>query len=174
MTPLGSTYRRARAIWNVLSAKDDKVIQVGWWATWPAEKVNGVMVTPYAWPFVDTVMLQENLPVAHPAGSTYPVSLMEHLKPLIVTTQDLKDKDFMGLSVEVRRRLEPQSDVYDLWYYAKDISFVKMFDKLLEEHPDYSFATLYLEGTDIVQHVFFEVCEASMVSWHTTPIGGGN
>lgn len=154
MTPLGSTYRRVRAIWNVLSAKNDKVIQVGWWASWPAEKVNGVMVTPYAWPFVDTVMLQENLPVAHPPGSTYPLSLMEHLKPLVVTTQDLKDKEFMGLSLEVRRRLEPQSDVYDLWYYAKDISFVKMFDKLLEEHPDYSFATVYLEGTDIVQHVF--------------------
>lgn len=154
MTPLGSTYRRVRAIWNVLNARNDKVVQVGWWATWPAEKVNGIMVTPYAWPFVDTVMLQENLPMAHPPGSTYPSSMMEHLKPFVVTTEDLKNEEFMGIPLEVRRKLEPQADVYDLWYYAKDISFVKMFDKLLEEHPNFSFATVYLEGTDIVQHVF--------------------
>jgi|GEM_PF-2919891 len=165
MTPLTSNYRRCRAIWNIVSGPGDKVVNVGWWATWPAEKVKGVMVTPYAWPFVDTVMINENLPSAHPPGSTFPDSLMERLRPLVTRASDLKDREFMGLSPEIMAKLEAQSPVYDTWYHAKDITFVKMFDKLLTDHPDYTFASVYIEGTDIVQHVFLRYARPE---WFTT------
>lgn len=154
MTPLTSNYRRCRAIWNILVASNDKVINIGWWVTWPAEKVKGVMVTTYAWPFVDTAMISLNLPATYPPGSTYPDSLMERLKPFVTKTSDLKGREFMGISPEVQAILEPQSNVYDLWYHAKDISFVKMFNRLLTDHPDYTFASVYIEGIDITQHVF--------------------
>ncbi len=36
--------RRVEAFWNILSDEGRRVDTVGWWATWPVEKVNGLMV----------------------------------------------------------------------------------------------------------------------------------
>lgn len=40
-----SAVRRSKAFWNILSEKGLKVCIVGWWASWPAEVVNGVNVS---------------------------------------------------------------------------------------------------------------------------------
>ena len=36
--------RRTKALWNILSDWDRSVHAIGWWATFPAEPVNGVMI----------------------------------------------------------------------------------------------------------------------------------
>lgn len=43
--PVTSTLRRVNAVWNIASDAGRRVGAVGWLATWPAEQVNGVMVT---------------------------------------------------------------------------------------------------------------------------------
>lgn len=43
--PVTSTLRRVKAVWNIASEFEKRVAVVGWLATWPAEEVNGVMVT---------------------------------------------------------------------------------------------------------------------------------
>ena len=43
--PVRSTSRRCKAIWNILSQSGMKSNVVGWFATDPAEPINGVMVT---------------------------------------------------------------------------------------------------------------------------------
>ncbi|MEQ8763749.1 MAG: alkaline phosphatase family protein [Planctomycetota bacterium] len=43
--PLSSELRRAPALWNMLSERQRKVAVLGWWATWPAEAVDGVVLT---------------------------------------------------------------------------------------------------------------------------------
>jgi hypothetical protein len=45
--PLTPEYRTAETIWTALSDRGTTVGVVGWPATWPAEEVNGVMVSPY-------------------------------------------------------------------------------------------------------------------------------
>ena len=45
MAPITGRSRRVPAIWNMASAVGLEVGVVGWWATWPAERVNGTMVT---------------------------------------------------------------------------------------------------------------------------------
>ncbi len=42
--PISSRTRRVPALWDMASASDRRVAVVGWWATWPAEPVAGVMV----------------------------------------------------------------------------------------------------------------------------------
>lgn len=37
--------RRVPALWNIASAFSRSVSVIGWWATWPAERINGVMVS---------------------------------------------------------------------------------------------------------------------------------
>ncbi|MEW6363363.1 MAG: alkaline phosphatase family protein [Acidobacteriota bacterium] len=43
--PVHRGLRRCKAVWNILSERGVKVTVVNWWATWPAEQVNGIMVS---------------------------------------------------------------------------------------------------------------------------------
>ncbi|MEE8524902.1 MAG: alkaline phosphatase family protein [Thermoanaerobaculia bacterium] len=45
MVPVTGRGRRVPALWNLASALHRTVGVVGWWATWPAERVRGVMVS---------------------------------------------------------------------------------------------------------------------------------
>src|ERR1700682_6713679 len=65
--PISGLSRAVPAVWNVASAAGRKVGVVGWWATHPAEEVNGFFVTDHASP-----ILYEKLPMS---GVAYPASL---------------------------------------------------------------------------------------------------
>ncbi len=65
--PISGNSRAVPAVWNVASAAGRKVGVVGWWATHPAEEVNGFFVSDHASP-----ILFDKLPLD---GSTYPASL---------------------------------------------------------------------------------------------------
>ena len=43
--PVSSVDRRVPAIWNMASSSGLRVALLGWWASWPAEEVNGVVVS---------------------------------------------------------------------------------------------------------------------------------
>ncbi|MDX1500856.1 MAG: alkaline phosphatase family protein [Thermoanaerobaculia bacterium] len=43
--PVTSNLRRVKAIWNLASESDRSVAVLGWWVTWPAEPVNGIVAT---------------------------------------------------------------------------------------------------------------------------------
>ncbi len=43
--PITGRNRRVPALWNIASAFSRNASVIGWWATWPAEHVNGVMVS---------------------------------------------------------------------------------------------------------------------------------
>ena len=42
-----SDMRESPALWNMASDAGKESLVVGWLNTWPAEKINGVMVAPY-------------------------------------------------------------------------------------------------------------------------------
>ncbi len=46
--PVSSAVRRVPALWNMLSLAGRRVAVLGWWATWPAEEVNGLVVSDRA------------------------------------------------------------------------------------------------------------------------------
>jgi predicted AlkP superfamily phosphohydrolase/phosphomutase len=46
--PVSSALRRVPALWNMLSLAHRRVAVYGWWATWPAEEVAGVVVSDRA------------------------------------------------------------------------------------------------------------------------------
>lgn len=43
--PISGRQRRVPALWNMASAAGLTVVVSGWWATWPAETVNGVLIS---------------------------------------------------------------------------------------------------------------------------------
>jgi predicted AlkP superfamily phosphohydrolase/phosphomutase len=46
--PVSSEVRRVPAIWNMLSVSQRRVAVLNWWASWPAENVNGLVVSDRA------------------------------------------------------------------------------------------------------------------------------
>jgi predicted AlkP superfamily phosphohydrolase/phosphomutase len=59
--PVSSSVRRVPALWNMLSTADKRVAVLGWWASWPAEPVNGVVVTDRALRGVENGLYPESL-----------------------------------------------------------------------------------------------------------------
>jgi predicted AlkP superfamily phosphohydrolase/phosphomutase len=43
--PVSSTLRKVPALWNMLSRTGRRVAVLGWWSSWPAEDVNGVVLS---------------------------------------------------------------------------------------------------------------------------------
>lgn len=46
--PISSTLRKVPALWNMLTTARRRVGVFGWWGSWPAEEINGVVVTDRA------------------------------------------------------------------------------------------------------------------------------
>lgn len=46
--PISSAVRKVPAIWNMLTEAGRRVAVLGWWGSWPAEPVNGVVVSDRA------------------------------------------------------------------------------------------------------------------------------
>lgn len=67
--PVSSTMRKVPAIWNMASLTGLRVAVLGWWASWPAEEVEGVVVADrvqrasdgLVWPPSREVWLEEEL-----------------------------------------------------------------------------------------------------------------
>lgn len=88
VTPLSSSARQTKAVWNILSDYDERVGVVGWWGTYPPEEINGVVVSDHA-SMVKTEMREAKgqltaegeLPADMSVSPTYPPDLMPQLTP---------------------------------------------------------------------------------------------
>ena len=54
--PVSSRARRVPAIWNMASRLDRRVFLLGWWASWPAEPINGIVISDRAMRQVEDVV----------------------------------------------------------------------------------------------------------------------
>jgi predicted AlkP superfamily phosphohydrolase/phosphomutase len=62
--PVSSALRRVPALWNMASRAGLRTAVLGWWATWPAEEIAGVMVTDRAHLDLDRILHPDSyLPV---------------------------------------------------------------------------------------------------------------
>lgn len=74
--PASSVLRGAKAFWNVASDKGLRVLVVNWWATWPADRVNGQVVTDRA-----LLKIEKG---GRADRETHPDDLLERLRALAV------------------------------------------------------------------------------------------
>lgn len=95
--PVNSTCRRVPALWQMAGWGGIETGVVGWMASWPAEPVNGFMVTDRI--LYDDAKL-ENTNVANSRRRTWPPALAGRLRPLIEQSraelQREKDSFFGG------------------------------------------------------------------------------
>jgi tetratricopeptide (TPR) repeat protein len=84
--PITSRFRKVPAIWNMMSNADLASAFVGWWASFPAEKVDGVQVSNLV-PHEAMRPKPEGAPV--PEGLTYPPGYFTEIRPRLHPVTDL-------------------------------------------------------------------------------------
>ncbi len=153
--PVTSGLRRTRAVWNILSDAGVRVGVTGWWATYPAEKVDGFIVS-------DRIAYQ--LFGVHPArdqvreGKVYPPDLDPLVQTLTVAPESIGVGEvgrYVRLSDDPESLPAEQNKLIDDFrtLLAAGDTYARISEALAAKfRPD--FQALYLEGTDTVAHLF--------------------
>jgi predicted AlkP superfamily phosphohydrolase/phosphomutase len=151
--PATSNLWRARPLWQILGGLGRSVGVVGWWTTWPAQPVNGVMVSDYVQ--YDTGTWPKKL-----SHRTYPDSIDSVVERLRVKPENVSWAELFQFvapfdTTKVTARQEQL--VHNLrWIYAGDITFYRVALELYQKrHPD--FFTVYFRGVDEVSHVYWDI-----------------
>jgi hypothetical protein len=136
--------RKVLAVWNIASMAGRTTGLVGWPASWPAEQVNGFVVS-------DCIPYGEG-ERERKKGRTYPDTLADEIGPALMQpdavswsfVQRFLDAplDTTAMSKETERLLAPIRRIS-----AADLSFTRIGERLYRErHPD--FFAVCLRGTD--------------------------
>ncbi|MGD8413461.1 MAG: alkaline phosphatase family protein, partial [Candidatus Latescibacterota bacterium] len=156
--PITRHYRKVDAFWNMLGDYGRKVAVVGWLATHPAEKVNGVMVTDKA----GYLAFAPKEGRQQPGSSIYPVDRTGEIAGMIIGGEDVTYEEcdrFIHITRDEflhHRSLEfdPKDSINNLiLLYASTRSFERIATHLLEtDSPD--LLAVYFEWVDAVSHLF--------------------
>jgi predicted AlkP superfamily phosphohydrolase/phosphomutase len=152
--PISGLSRAVPAVWNVASAEGLTVGVVGWWASHPAEEVNGFFVSDHVSP-----ILFESLPRA---GAAYPVSLSAGIEQIVAREGRVSDQDlaqFLDMSVEdiARERAGTGGLENRVVALARIVGATRIQQRIARDLYDRNLPELmmlYLEGTDAIGHVF--------------------
>jgi hypothetical protein len=113
--PPSATLRSVKTFWNAASDKGLRVGVVGWWATWPADAVNGWLVTDRA-----ALKLEKGGP---PDREVHPGGDFERLRPLLdLSEPDLARRlDRFHLAAAGALRAEAPADLEAVYLPGLDI-----------------------------------------------------
>ena len=164
--PVTSQMRGVKALWNILSEHDRSVGTVGWWATWPAETVNGTIVsdhTCYHFLFPEGASgAPEALGLVHPP-ELWPTIEGLVVRPGALTRDELAP--FVKVSAEeFARPFEFDNDLgHFKWALATARSYAGIGRHLWQEQaPDV--LLVYIEGVDSSSHLFGHLFRAGKLS----------
>lgn len=163
--PVTSDIRRVPAIWNIASDAGRRVGVIGYWGSWPPEKVHGFIVSDHANPaWIRSLEKGESLgiedlqaQVARQGRMTYPPEVYLKLEPIARTLPELSleqmgvhldARQLAAMPADVRRRIELLK-----MFYASDLFYEQAAETLLTER--YDLAIVYLKTIDRVQHLFW-------------------
>lgn len=155
--PITSDERKVPAIWNMATQAGKSTAVFGLWATYPAEPVNGLLVSDRFFTF----LFSETTP---PVGTVYPPSREAWARKILnevedgvglgimwrylpsLTAEEFAERrratDPYSHPISALRRILIETNLYD-----------QLFTRYLESHsPDLTI--LYLQGTDSIGHVF--------------------
>ncbi len=166
-TPTSGNMRKARAFWEILSAADMSVGVVSWLVTWPAEPVDGYMVSPNINRLLDwshTAADSEEA-AGRLAMAVYPPGFLDDVAKCHVTAADVPDERIMGLLASSEHLDKPNvalefSNLEAT--YASDLTTLAIADSLAAAVPT-DVRALYLRGLDINCHAMWRYMEPS--SW---------
>ncbi len=154
--PVTSPMRRAKALWNLASDHGRSAAVVGWWATWPAEAVNGIVVsdhTAYHFLFPEgQTGARDSVGIVHPP-EFQPVVDQLTRRPESIGASDLEP--FVSASeAELQRDFDFDDPLgHFRWALATAQSYRDIgLEIWREQAPD--LLLVYIEGVDSSSHLF--------------------
>ncbi len=163
-----SDKRKAKAFWNILNEYGKSAGIINWWVTWPAEKINGFIVSDIMqyYPRMERALKKE----ISTKYDVYPEGLADRLKPLIHRPDEIRMEEvqrFMRLSRDEAKKylakLGPKINSIFFEFvnaYQLDKSMSEIGLYLLENHPT-DLLAIYFGGIDVVSHIYWHFMEPS-------------
>ncbi len=153
--PVTSNLRRVPAIWNIMSDAGISVGFVGWWASFPAERVKGYLVS-------DRIAYQlfGVKPDDKPEGKTWPPEAYERVKGLVVdpttVSDDVMRRFFDDPSVLATGDPDEQELLKQFRTIIASTESYRAIAAELDRQFDPAVESVYFEGTDTVAHLFMK------------------
>lgn len=157
LTQASSYHFRTRTIWEILSNFQKRLAVIGWWATWPAYKVNGFMVTNHVGLHGERSghNFLNKLP-----DLTYPADYIDEIKPLYLPKERMAP-DFSNRFFELGKCpcvgfIQERIVLTRFW---QDKYFGDIARQLLREKGKFDLFAIYFRGTDTMAHQFIGFSE---------------
>ena len=161
-TPIASSFRKVKALWNILTEAGRTVGVVGWWATWPAEAVEGVLVSDRV-----AFSLFHYEEGERSQGVTYPPSYVDRVVQLRVEATEIglqalrrfaavSQADF-DISTELLQQGSPDSFQHPVASLRKILASTATYHRIaldLLKRGQPSWFAVYYQGLDEVNHRF--------------------
>lgn len=154
--PVTSEMRRVAALWNVFSDRDRRVDVVGWWATWPAERVNGTLVSDHA--AYHFLMGQKLEQPGSREGVMYPSQAMDELGRFLRRPEEVSAEELAPFVHIDPAELDRSFDFdNDLSHFRWALGAAKTHRDIglhlwNAESPD--LLMVYVEAVDTTSHLF--------------------
>jgi predicted AlkP superfamily phosphohydrolase/phosphomutase len=167
--PVTSTMRERPALWNILTHYGRTVGVLAWWATFPAESVNGYIVSPYVIfrsPNPDKPQARvERIWERVDPRSTFPPELHARIVKDMLGEADLESLDMSDVFVDnIKTTNTP-------WVVARDQSYFDVAMTLMDTDPVETLA-VYFQGIDVVGHDFTRYVYGKNVNEKREPLVG--
>jgi tetratricopeptide (TPR) repeat protein/predicted AlkP superfamily pyrophosphatase or phosphodiesterase len=169
--PITSRFRKVKAVWNILSDASEPSDFVGWWASYPADRVEGVQVSN----LVPFEALRPKPPGStSPAGITWPEEYFARIRPRLKTAADLSydeirpilhigREEFETARAEVLKPPAPSDDNANRKMVQKPVAlaitiltgtknYATIAADLARRHDPLT--AVYFEGIDMMGHRF--------------------
>jgi predicted AlkP superfamily phosphohydrolase/phosphomutase len=159
-----SNMRTTKALWNIVGADAGRSAFVGWWVSYPAEEVEGYVVSsrvPLSQSGGKDAPTKGVLTADGVGAQTWPRGLYEEILPLIRPAESVTFDEaarFMDL-----REDELALDIVEgfRWAYAADETYLAVAEHLLAKDPGIALWGLYFNGIDVVSHRYWKYLEPS-------------
>jgi predicted AlkP superfamily phosphohydrolase/phosphomutase len=174
LRPVTSTMRRAPAFWNILPRYDRRAGVVGWLVTWPAEPIDGFVVSSYLpylynWstgrPLKGTIV--EGIP-----HQTHPPDLIDAIGGLKVAPEDLDPALLARFYDPERTARLGKGDLECVegfrWSVACDETYRRIGLALFDREPVDLFA-VYFGGADVASHRFWKFAHPGDMAYGVEP-----
>ncbi len=152
INPVTGNQRKTKAFWNILSENDISVGIVGWYVTWPAEKVNGFMVSSY-FTWTDAQPTVRGMVYPDEAKMIYPQSLAGDVKEAVTQAELYYNKNIRRI-IPVRSQAQRGPLVVKMeWSLMSDFMFAEVGTSLYRKLKPRVMG-LYYGAVDVAGHLF--------------------
>ncbi len=153
--PYSSTSRNCMAIWNMLTAKNLKSNVINWWASHPAESINGCVISNL---FEGIRRTEKGLQVA--TGTVHPASKQKHYQQFKVFPEELTSEQlcaFVPLANKIDQLNDSRLDILARTI-AEMLTTHSVATAVLEQE-EWDFSAVYYTAIDHFCHAFMQYAE---------------